>query len=106
MIRSLLYLRPREDRQTEIVEFYRRHGVLERAAEEDGCLSAELQLPTDSSGAVLVTDLWRDAEAYRGWLENPARAEHADELGGLVEGFNEGVSGETYEIVLATGSSR
>lgn len=100
MIRSVLYLRPRGDRHEEIVAFYRRHGVLERAARQDGCLGAELQLPTSGRGEVLVTALWRDAAAYRGWLDNPARAQNADELGRLVEGFDAAISGATYEVVL------
>ncbi len=100
MIRSVLYLRPRDGQQGEIVDFYRRHDVLERALEQDGCLGAELQLPTGGNGEVLVTALWRDFDAYRGWLENPARAEGAAALGRLLEGFDAAVAGETYEIVL------
>jgi len=100
VIRSVLYLRPRDARQGEIVDFYRRHRVLERAAAQEGCLGAELQLPTSGRGEVLVTALWRDSAAYRGWLENPARAQNAEELGRLVDGFDAGVSGETYEVVL------
>ena len=104
MIRTLLYLRPRAADGTDIVDFYRRYRVLERAVEQDGCLGAELQLPTAGSGDVLVTALWRDADAYRGWLDNPARAENADVLGSLVEDFDAGISGETYDVVLRVGS--
>jgi heme-degrading monooxygenase HmoA len=100
VIRSVLYLRPRAARQNEIVDFYRRHGVLERAVAQDGCLGAELQLPTSGSGEILVTALWRDADAYRGWLENPARAQNAAELERLLVGFDADASGKTYEIVL------
>jgi len=100
VIRSVLYLRPRADDGAAIVGFYRRHRVLERAAQQDGCLGAELQLPTKGSGDVLVTALWRDADAYRGWLENPVRAENADVLGSLVENFDAGTSGETYDVVI------
>jgi len=104
VIRTLLHLRPRAADGTEIVDFYRRYRVLERAVEQDGCLGAELQLPTAGSGDVLVTALWRDADAYRGWLDNPARAENADVLGSLVEDFDAGISGETYDVVLRVGS--
>ena len=100
MIRSVLYLRPRDERQFDIVDFYRRHGVLERAVMQDGCLGAELQLPTSGQGEVLVTALWRDVDAYRGWLENPTRAETAAELEQLLDGIEAGISGETYQIVL------
>jgi heme-degrading monooxygenase HmoA len=100
VIRSVLYLRPRGGRQIELVEFYRRHGVLERAVKQDGCLGAELQLPTSGRGEVLVTALWRDVDAYRGWLENPSRTESAAELERLLDGFEAELSGETYQIVL------
>ena len=100
MIRSVLYLRPRAGTGAEIVDFYRRHQVLERAVQQEGCLGAELQLPTKGSSDVLVTALWRDADAYRGWLENPVRAENADVLGSLVENFDAGVSGQTYDVVI------
>ncbi len=100
MIRSVLYLRPRDGGSAEIVEFYRHHHVLERAAQQDGCLGAELQLPLRGEGDVLVTALWRDADAYQGWLDNPERSVNADELAQLVEDFHAGVSGQTYEVVL------
>ncbi|WP_249021583.1 antibiotic biosynthesis monooxygenase [Conexibacter sp. S30A1] len=100
MIRSVLHLRPRAGRSTDIVDFYRRYHVLERASRQEGFISSELQLPIHGEGDVLVTALWRDADAYKGWLENPDRALHTDELAELVEDFHAGVSGETYEIVL------
>jgi heme-degrading monooxygenase HmoA len=99
MIRSVLYLEPRGDAQA-LVEFYRRHRVLERACEQDGCLGAELQLPTSGEGAVLVTALWRDAAAYRRWVDNPIRAANAAKLGELVERFDRGVEGELYELAI------
>jgi quinol monooxygenase YgiN len=99
MIRSVLYLEPRGD-AGEIVDFYMRHRVLERACEQDGCLGAELQLATAGTGAVLVTATWRDAAAYQAWLDNPERTAGAEELAGLVQGFDEGIRGELYEIAL------
>lgn len=100
MIRSVLYLRPRAGRSAEIVEFYRRHRVLDRAGRQDGCLGAELQVPLHGDGDVLVTALWRDADAYQGWLDNPDRSLNAEQLAELVQDFHSGVSGETYEVVL------
>lgn len=100
MIRSILYLRPRGGRSADIVEFYRRSRVLERAAKQDGCLGTELQLPTNGAGDVLVTALWLDADAYQGWLDSPDRARNADALSELVEDFHSGISGETYDVVL------
>ena len=100
MIRSVLYLRPRDGDGGAIADFYRRNRVLELAAEQDGCLGAQLQLPTSGAGDVLVTALWRDAAAYQGWLDNPVRWTQAEELAQFVERFDAGVPGETYEIVL------
>jgi heme-degrading monooxygenase HmoA len=98
LIRSVLYLTPRGGDGSAVVGFYRRRRVLERALEQDGCLGAELQLPVDGTRDVLVTALWRDADAYRGWLENPVRSAHARELAELVEDFDAGVRGAVYEI--------
>jgi heme-degrading monooxygenase HmoA len=106
VIRSVLYLTPRDRHGRAIVDFYRRHRVLETAAEQDGCLGAELQLPAAGHGDVLVTALWRDAGAYQGWLDNPFRSRNADELAQLVEGFDEGVRGSLYEVAIATGAPR
>jgi heme-degrading monooxygenase HmoA len=100
VIRSVLYLTPRAGDGRAIVDFYRRHGVLDRAAEQDGCLGAELQLPASGSGDVLVTALWRDADAYQGWLQNPFRSANAEELAELVEGFDDEVRGALYEIAI------
>jgi heme-degrading monooxygenase HmoA len=99
VIRSVLYLTPRNGDGRAIADFYRRERVLERASEQDGCLGAELQLPLGGAGDVLVTALWRDADAYHGWLDNPARAANADELASLVADFGRGVRGDLYEIV-------
>jgi heme-degrading monooxygenase HmoA len=100
VIRSVLYLTPRGGDGRAIVDFYRRHGVLDRAAEQEGCLGAELQLPATRSGDVLVTALWRDADAYQGWLDNPFRSANAEELAELVEGFDDEVRGALYEIAI------
>jgi heme-degrading monooxygenase HmoA len=106
MIRSVLYLTPRGGDGAVIADFYRRHRVLERASEQDGFLGAELQLPARGGGDVLVTALWRDADAYRGWLDNPIRSANAEELAELVDGFDEGVSGALYEVAIEARAGR
>ena len=103
MIRSVLYLTPRSGDGRAVADFYRRHAVLERAAEQDGCLGAELQLPASGSGDVLVTALWRDADAYQGWLDNPLRSQHAEELAALVDGFDDTARGALYEVAIEAG---
>ena len=100
MIRTVLYLTPKGGDGEAVAEFYRRHGVLERAVQQEGCLGAELQLPAAGSGDVLVTATWRDADAYQGWLDNPWRTRNGAELAELVEDFESGVKGELYEIAV------
>jgi heme-degrading monooxygenase HmoA len=100
MIRTVLYLEPRNGDGEAIADFYRRHEVLERACRQEGCLGAELQLPTSGAGPVLVTALWRDADAYQGWIDNPWRTANGDELAELVEDFESGIKGELYEIAV------
>ena len=104
MIRSVLYLTPKQGAGGTIADFYRRRRVLEHALEQDGCVSAEVQLPTSGHGDVLVTALWRDEDAYQGWLDNPAREAHAGELAELVEGFDRGLRGDLYQVVVAVGT--
>ena len=50
MIRTVLYLTPKGGDGGAVAEFYRRHGVLERAVQQEGCLGAELQLPASVLG--------------------------------------------------------
>jgi heme-degrading monooxygenase HmoA len=103
MIRSVLYLTPRGGDAGAIVEFYRRHAVLRQAAQQDGFLGAELQVPVEPGGDILVTALWRDAEAYDGWVANPARAAMAPQLAELVDGDLEaGTRGAVYEVALTS----
>jgi quinol monooxygenase YgiN len=88
-----------------VVEYYRRAGVLERARRQEGCLGAALQVPRDSSGPVLVTALWRDADAYEGWVANPSRKRDAEELAGLVEeDMRVGVRGVLYDVAILVGA--
>jgi len=103
MIRSILYLHPRGGDAQAVAELYRRGGVLEVAVAQDGCLAAELQLPVDASGPVIVTALWDTPEAYQRWLDNPARAASSSELGELLDDpdDNEIRQGDLYEVVLA-----
>jgi heme-degrading monooxygenase HmoA len=106
VIRSILYLRPRRGDGGAVADFYRRHGVLERATEQDGCLGAELQLPVDGEGDVLVTALWRDPESYQGWLDNPARSAHAEELAEVVDGVDEDLRGALYHVAVWAAPAR
>lgn len=101
MVRSVLYFQPRDGDYDAVVDFYRRHAVLTRAVAEDGCHASELQVPRRGTGPILVTALWEDEEAYRGWLESEFRNRSAGELAELIERPAETDSGDLYEVVLA-----
>lgn len=88
-----------------MVDYYRRAEVLERARRQDGCLGATLHVRRDGSGRVLITALWRDAEAYEGWVANPSRKQDAEELDGLVEeDMRTGVRGVLYDVAILVGA--
>jgi quinol monooxygenase YgiN len=105
IVRSVLYLTPRNGDAAAVVDYYRHAGVLERARRQDGCLGAALYVPSGGSGPILVTALWRDEKAYEGWLANPSRKADAGELDRLVEDdIQAGVRGAVYEVVIAVGA--
>lgn len=100
MVRSLLYLQPRDGDYDTLVDYYRRSRVLEDAAQVEGFISSQLHVPLEG-GPALVTALWRDPESYRRWIEHPARERSAAALGELVEGgLDAGTQGAVYEVVL------
>lgn len=102
MIRSLLYLEPKDGDAQPVVDFYRAHDVLGRAARHPGCLGSELQLPLTAGGPVLVTALWESREAYDGWVADPSRGAWAAELGALLSGeLTADTRGSVFDVVLA-----
>lgn len=106
MIRSLLYLEPKDGDYDTVVDFYRREDVLGRALSQPGCLGSELHVPTSGSGPILVTALWQSEAAYEGWVTNPVRAAGAAPLARLLQSdLDESTRGETYVIVLTAGEA-
>lgn len=106
MIRSILYLQPRGGDAQAIADLYRREGILDTAVAQKGCLAAELQLPLDASGPVIVTALWDTPEAYQGWLDNPLRTTSSDELEQLIEQPDDSVpQGDLYEVVVTANAA-
>lgn len=102
MVRSVLYLQPRGGDYQAVVDFYRQHDVLGRAAEIDGCLGSELHVPTDATGPLLVTALWRSEAAYGRWLRDAFRRESGVQLAELVEDApGPGAGGAVFDIVLS-----
>ena len=102
LARSLLYMQPVEGRRDEVIALFERLGVPERALQQDGCLSVELQVAPETSEPLLVTALWSDRSAYDGWLANPWRESVTPQLEELL---TEPPAGTVYEIRLKAGST-
>ena len=104
MIRSVLYLEPTDGDYEAVVEFFRREDVLGRALSQPGCLGAEVQVPTNGSGPILVTALWESEDAYQGWVGSPVRTVTAEPLSKLLRSdLDASTRGETYTVVLTAG---
>jgi quinol monooxygenase YgiN len=94
-------MQPREGCREELVSTFTSLGVPERALQQEGCLSVELQVPVAEEGPVLVTALWSDRNAYDGWLNNPWRDESNEVIGRLLE---QPPTGVVYDIRVAAGN--
>jgi heme-degrading monooxygenase HmoA len=104
VIRSVLYLEPKDGDYDAVVDFFRREDVLGRALSQPGCLGGELHVPTSGSGPILVTALWEGEDAYQGWVTNPVRAASTEPLARLLRSdLEESTRGETYTVVLTAG---
>ena len=103
VIRSVLYLEPKDGDYDAVVDFYRREDVLARALRQPGCLGSELQVPVSGRGPILVTALWADPAAYDGWVSSPVRAAGSAGLAELVQGLDEATRGEIYTIAISAG---
>lgn len=102
MIRSVLYLQPRQDADLEA--FFAREGVLNRALSMPGCLGASLHRPVTQGEPYLVTATWATQADYQGWVDDPWRQEATSALGALLErGPRADEGGRLYTVVAATG---
>ena len=100
MTRSVLLFAILPGRRDEFVAGFARLEVLRRASEQPGFRRAQLHVPVDGADEALVTADWDSPEAYRGWLDNPVRAEIQAELGPLLAATPEP---RVYEVVEEVG---
>ena len=98
--RSVLFLQAKPGMRDGLVEIFRRIDIPGNALLQEGCLSVEVQVPSDDDGPLLVTALWSHRAAYDGWLANPWREYSGSELTPFLAGESHGV---VYDIVLAGG---
>lgn len=98
MIVSILFLAVRPGKADELVAAFDRLQVFERSRENGGFLGARLLRPLEPSEPLAVVAEWEDAAAYARWLENPVRAELAQELEPLL--VEHPAAGGLYEVAL------
>lgn len=100
-VRSLLVLQPRGGDAQVLVEFFRRKDVLGLAVREAGCWAAELHVPLDGRGPVVVTAVWDSSAAYEGWRCHPVRATFNADMQRLVEDDAAPVGSGVYVVAVA-----
>lgn len=101
--RTVLTLKPRPGQAGEVVDLFRREGIIDQALLVDGCHRVEIWQGTEE---LLVIGTWAHAEAYRTWLSHPARDANNDELNALLlEPVEASSPGGLFELTLG-GSSR
>jgi heme-degrading monooxygenase HmoA len=99
---SVLFLKPIGGDHGAIRRFFVEEQILERASQKPGFLGSELHVPANEGELTLVTALWESEEAYRGWVEEPWRAENSDRAAGIFEALeNPGGGGSLYEVSLS-----
>jgi heme-degrading monooxygenase HmoA len=76
---------------------YARLEIFEHARLSGGFRGGRLLRPVEESKRYLVVAEWDSAEAYQRWLDNPVRAELAQQLEPLLDG--DVTSGVLYEEV-------
>ena len=102
MVESVLFLKPIGGDHRAIQKFFEEEQILERASRKPGFLGSELHLPINGGELTMVTALWESEDAYRGWVEDPWRAENATRYSGLFEALElAGGGGLLYEIAIS-----
>ena len=97
-VQSVLYLRPKQNGYAAVVEFFRKHRILELARESGGCIAASLLVPTSGDGPMAALATWRTEADYSGWVNNPNRAAFTPGLVELLE--TDPMAGETYSVAI------
>jgi len=95
-VRSVLYLYPKNDDYTSVVDYFRTNRILELAQESGGCLEASLHVPTSRTGPMFALATWRAEADYARWVGNPHRAAFTPGLAALLE--KDPGSGQTYFV--------
>jgi heme-degrading monooxygenase HmoA len=84
----------------DLAEVFRRHRVLEKASEVEGCRGVYLAGTDDNAYAI---GLWDDETAYQRWLDHPERQTATDDIQALLRTRNDlDVPGQVLKVVHST----
>jgi heme-degrading monooxygenase HmoA len=101
-VESVLFLKPVAGDHSAIRKFFEDEQILEHASRKPGFLGSKLYSPVKEGELTMVTALWASEDAYRGWVEDPWRAENAKRHAGVFEAMElTGGGGSLYEVVLS-----
>ncbi|HET6154521.1 MAG TPA: antibiotic biosynthesis monooxygenase [Marmoricola sp.] len=100
MIRSVLRFHPRPGGDGDLLEFFERRGILNRAINEGGCAAAEMYVRLPARDEVIVSALWNSAGDYDAWQRTADRGDEIAELESLLEPASLPLpAGEVHEVV-------
>lgn len=85
---------------------FRRHGILERAIQVEGCRSLYLTADAAHDGRAHVVGVWDDEAAYRRWIDHPERGVGTADLLALMSGtWDPSAPGEVWNVLHAVDST-
>lgn len=84
MIRTVIYLSPKDGDTQALIDYFHSDKVLEHSAEIDGFIDAELFCPTVGT-QIMVTATWDSEAAYQRWIDDPWRAASNEKISKLLE---------------------
>lgn len=81
---------------------FRRHRILERAIQVEGCRSLYLTADAVSDARAHVVGVWDDEAAYQRWIGHPERGVGTDDLLALLsDTWEPSAPGEVWNVLHA-----
>ena len=100
MILSCLTFELRPGSLGALEEIFKRHRILERAIQTEGCQSLYLTGDVANERLAHVVGVWDDEAAYQRWLDQPGREAGSDELHTIVaDSWDPSAPGAIWRVV-------
>ncbi len=79
---------------------FKRHGILERAIQVEGCRALYLTADAGDDGRAHVVGVWDDPAAYQRWINHPQRGVGTADLHALIaETWDPSASGDVWNVL-------